>query len=750
MRRRQFEIAVSFGRSAASNSGRRWRVRAIFFSLLAVALVDGSLGLGCACYTSPAYAGDDDEDRQEAQRQRAEAQRRREEAQRQREEAQRQREEAQRQRQEAQRQRQEAQAQAREQRAAERQERREERSSSRDNPSDTRSSPSDTRSSQSNSGDSQRDSATNDHSASDDGSDTASRSGGSKDANSKQTASGDGTSKNGKQNTNSNKDNGNKEKSDDADASDDDGVAPIEPEVQPPRTLVEWWKNVVGNTSDSSKSPPPVTKNTPRGNGEDSRTQDQAQVAGGAADSKKAGPPQNQAVPGARASAASYNGVKVGGFDKGLLDMGVMRKRQILVSGLDASSAEKATAMGFKTVATGKSPASSLPVLLLSVPQGISEDAAQRRLAEVFPSGHFGPNHVYRIYPATEEAKSSSAGTNAPQTCAGPECFAKELIRWDKPLSACAERVRIGVIDTSFDISHPAFADRKFGPPADFRTRAMSFKDDWHGTAVLSILAGGEHSSTPGLVPGAEFFLASTFGADNNGAASADALAVLSALAWLDRNNVDIVNMSFSGPSNGEIEAAIRSMAAKGVIFVAAGGNQGAYGAPSYPAAYPQVIAVTAVRRDTQSYAHATHGDYIDLAAPGVDVYTALPLGQAGLRTGTSFAAPFVTALVAAMPGARKGIRDKYDLLARISKNDLGAPGRDPTFGEGLPIAPKSCDEIGGVASLPWTPEAKRLQQQPDRPVVEGTSAPTVTGSLSSRNSVPAGSAMGSAFGFAP
>jgi subtilisin family serine protease len=202
--------------------------------------------------------------------------------------------------------------------------------------------------------------------------------------------------------------------------------------------------------------------------------------------------------------------------------------------------------------------------------------------------------------------------------------------------------------------------------------------------------------------------LAATFGTGQDGQASADALSVLAALSWLD-GKADIINMSFSGPRNDEIELAIRAMAAKGVVFVAAAGNHGPNGPASYPAAYSDVIAVTAVAHDRRGYRHATHGDYVDMAAPGVDVPAALPTGKSGLRTGTSFAAPFVTGLLAAMPAARKGAANKSDLLARISTVDLGEPGRDPVFGEGLPQAPERCDEIGGVASLPWSPEAQRM-----------------------------------------
>jgi subtilisin family serine protease len=414
-----------------------------------------------------------------------------------------------------------------------------------------------------------------------------------------------------------------------------------------------------------------------------------------------------------------------------------VRKREVLASGLDKASLSKARAMGFQVISSANSPGSSTPVIALKVPEGMSEGAAQDWLEKAMPQARFGPNHVYHIYPASEVARLPAATKNA--ACQGADCLAKSLLDWKASLSSCARGVSIGVIDTSFDMSHPALKDRSYDLK-DFRSAPMAPKSDWHGTAVLSVLAGDAQSATPGIVPAAHYLLAATFGAGPDGQASADAVSVLAALSWLD-GKADIINMSFSGPRNDEIELAIRAMAVKGVVFVAAAGNRGPNGPASYPAAYSDVIAVTAVAQDKRGYRHATHGDYVDMAAPGVDVFTALPLGKTGLRTGTSFAAPFVTGLLAAMPAVRKGAMTKADVMARISTDDLGAPGRDPVFGEGLPKAPERCDEIGGIASLPWSPEAQRMSLGAGR---------TSVSQRSGRADPTAASAMGWAMGFAP
>ncbi len=402
--------------------------------------------------------------------------------------------------------------------------------------------------------------------------------------------------------------------------------------------------------------------------------------------------------------------------DYELLTLGSFKPHEVLAANLNASAAARAQSLGFKAGGNLNAPGQRNGVLRLIIPPGLSEAKALAMLHALQPDAMIGPNHVYRITPAADDeangktanAKVAALDEKSQAPCAGDHCFARDLIGWKPQLKSCARNVKVGLIDTSFDVAHPAFAGRRM-KLSRFAGDAAPSQADWHGTAVLSVLAGDTASATPGLVPDAEFLLASTFGSDKEGNAVADSLAVLKALAWLDAEKANVVNMSFSGPANELIEAAIVAMAEKGVIFVAAAGNRGVSGPASYPAAYEQVIAVTAVGKNKQNYRHANRGDYVDVSAPGVDVWAALPGAKQGYRTGTSFAAPFVTGLLAAMPAARKNIATKRDVLSRVTFQDLGEPGRDPVYGEGLPLAPKTCNEIGGIASLPWSQEAKRM-----------------------------------------
>ncbi len=179
-----------------------------------------------------------------------------------------------------------------------------------------------------------------------------------------------------------------------------------------------------------------------------------------------------------------------------------------------------------------------------------------------------------------------------------------------------------------------------------------------------------------------------------------DTVSFSKALDWMGDSGVRLVNMSFTGPQDDLIQKKIESLSAKGLVFTAAAGNEGPTAGPAYPAAYPQVIAVTAVTKDLRNYPYANRGDHIDIAAPGVDIWTAWPDAREGYRSGTSFASPFVTGVLAVYPPSV--LRAPKDgILEHVNVTDLGPPGRDPIYGRGLLQAPPSCqgnsNEVAGL-----------------------------------------------------
>jgi hypothetical protein len=375
------------------------------------------------------------------------------------------------------------------------------------------------------------------------------------------------------------------------------------------------------------------------------------------------------------------------------------RREEFVVQDLSPQQIQDARKLGFELSEPVPLGRGGTAVQRLRAP-GFSGAEAEREFHRALSGLSVTQNYPYSIFLGSlgEAGGPSRKPTAAsPLPCPQSVCFGSQFIHWTDAAGVCTKSAKIGIIDTSFDTSHPAFAKLKF-EQRSFLDGAEPSPYDWHGTAVLSLLAGDTSSGTPGLAPKASYYLASAFRSDAAGNASTDTVRLLSALAWLEDSGVDIVNMSFSGPQDPAVARAIERMSKKGIVLVAAAGNQGPIAPPSYPAAYPQVIAVTAVNRNGDNYPKANRGTHIDVSAPGVDVLTALPRAQQGLRTGTSFAAPFVTAIIASQGDIPfQGL--KAALLGDLSTQDLGPPGRDPIYGAGLALASTSCRNKDGVAA---------------------------------------------------
>ena len=334
---------------------------------------------------------------------------------------------------------------------------------------------------------------------------------------------------------------------------------------------------------------------------------------------------------------------------------------------------------------------------------------ARNQLEVEFPGTRFGLNFVYSLANDSKPHGSKDVMAGA-RSCAPERCYGPALINWRADLASCAVGVKIGVIDTAVDEAHPALAWRKLTVRRAPNHEATNEPPDWHGTGVVSLLAGSPTSGTPGLVPDADYVIANAFFKNQSGQSVTDTDHLLWALKVLEQHGAQVVNMSLSGPRDDLVYQRLVELSRRGMIFVAAAGNGGPDASAAYPAAYnDEVIAVTAVDRNQQLYDHANRGDYIDVAAPGVRIWTALPNNKEGALSGTSFAAPFVTAIVAAIY--------KQTLLPQMSdRTHSRAPGaltlahlstakleRDEKVGLGLVRAPSGC----AVAERHLAPSAK-------------------------------------------
>ncbi|MDD8023166.1 MAG: S8 family serine peptidase [Paracoccaceae bacterium] len=235
---------------------------------------------------------------------------------------------------------------------------------------------------------------------------------------------------------------------------------------------------------------------------------------------------------------------------------------------------------------------------------------------------------------------------------------------------------RIGIIDGPVDRSHPALARAHIqvvpvlGPregPAD------------HGTAVAALIVGEDPGGAlAGFAPGAQLIAVDAF---SQAGGRTDVELIGAGLDLLLRSKVRLVNLSISGPANLVLADLIAVAARKGMVMIAAAGNDG--GRVGWPAAAPEVIAISAVDAARRPYRRANAGPEIEFAAPGVDLWAARRGGGAYV-SGTSYAAPIVTALAARL-GAGGGLTlDQLRRALRASAQDLGPAGRDAATGWGL------------------------------------------------------------------
>ena len=274
-------------------------------------------------------------------------------------------------------------------------------------------------------------------------------------------------------------------------------------------------------------------------------------------------------------------------------------------------------------------------------------------------------NHIYQ-YQRTE--------SDAARTGAGWEPYEGLTLA---PLPQAQRNPRIGVIDSSVDLAHPSLREARITGLSFIESGLEPLSD--HGTAVSSVLVGNSKDYR-GLLPNAEILAAGVFYRTEEGDA-ASIKSILLALDWLLRAEVDAINMSLAGPANPLLERALKMVADSGVVVIAAAGNNGPGAPPAYPAAYPEVLAVTAIDQQEHVYFRANRGAYIDFAAPGVAIRHASSGGGFDQSSGTSYAVPFVTAAVAVLLD-RQGPGDTVASL-RANAIDLGDPDFDEVFGYG-------------------------------------------------------------------
>jgi hypothetical protein len=275
--------------------------------------------------------------------------------------------------------------------------------------------------------------------------------------------------------------------------------------------------------------------------------------------------------------------------------------------------------------------------------------------------------------------------------------------------------VTIAVIDSGIDVKHPELAN---SVADSFDALGSKEGPHVHGTGIAGAIVA--HARLMGSAPEARLLAIRAFGSAS-GAAESTSYVILKGLDYAVEHGAQIVNMSFAGPKDPMIERGIAATAARGILLVAAAGNAGAKSPPLYPAANPNVIAVSGTDAQEKLFTASNRGNHIAIAAPGVDIFLPAPDEKYQITSGTSFSAAYVSGIAALIMERNPALKPN-DVRAILTKTarDLGAPGRDDLFGAG------EADAFAAVTAVVDTPQVPMAATSP-RPAGEKAPAPAAS-----------------------
>ncbi|NHN48380.1 S8 family serine peptidase [Halostella sp. JP-L12] len=245
---------------------------------------------------------------------------------------------------------------------------------------------------------------------------------------------------------------------------------------------------------------------------------------------------------------------------------------------------------------------------------------------------------------------------------------------WDTTLGS--ENVTVAVVDQGVKYDHPDLADQ-FGA-----NKGRDFVDDdgdpyptdmsneYHGTHVAGIAAATTNNGTGIAGMSNSRLLSARALSPQSGGSTAD---IADAVQWAADQGADVINMSLGGGGyTSTMKNAVSYATSNGSLVVCAAGNDGSRGV-SYPAAYDETVAVSALDQNEDLADFSQYGDKVDVAAPGVDVLSAWTTSDYNRISGTSMACP-AAAGVAALGKAVDSSLSATELRQRLKETavDVG------------------------------------------------------------------------------
>ena len=295
------------------------------------------------------------------------------------------------------------------------------------------------------------------------------------------------------------------------------------------------------------------------------------------------------------------------------------------------------------------------------------------------------PNYTYGL---TQDQGDANAGQGD-----SAQYVVQKLHLPDAQRISKGDNVIIAVIDSEIDSKQP---DLVGAVTERYDAGCGATAPDAHGTGMAGAIVS--HGQLLGVAPHAHLIAICAFG--GAGQPQANTVKIINGLDYAIQRGARIVNMSFAGPPDPALSQALQIAREKGVLLIAAAGNNGPKSAPLYPGADPSVMAVTATDQNDRLFKGANQGKYVAIAAPGVNILVPAPEGGVQLTTGTSVATANVSG-VAALLIAHKPSLKPEDIRAILvmSARHLGTRGSNPQFGAGLVDPLKALEAVVSVAS---------------------------------------------------
>ena len=318
---------------------------------------------------------------------------------------------------------------------------------------------------------------------------------------------------------------------------------------------------------------------------------------------------------------------------------------------------------------------------------------------------------------------------------------------WDRSMGSA--NVQVAVIDSEFDTENPDLKAKlrqgwnvDSGTPeyhtANVRARVVGnqFVEQLHGSHTAGLVAASTDNNI--LVSGACFectVIPVKIGLGSSGDAATDAKFIgdlVEGIIWATDHGASAISMSLGTPRFSQsLQDAVNYAAARGVVLVASSGNSQESptnrGIPQYPAALQNIIAVAATGPDDAVAPFSTNGDFVDVAAPGVDILSTWDTRANGIQignqvipgaqfdTGTSMSTPIVAGLVGLIRAKRPDLTPaEVEGIIEGTARDLGAIGKDQVYGWGLINADAAvAAAIAYVRPTPPTPPAPAAAPPP-------------------------------------